>query len=179
MKKISIIGLLFFSLNLFSQEMASLKVGDKFPGFQLETIDGNLISLESLKGKVVFINLWFTRCPPCILEMPTLNEVQNIYKDRVEFISITFDQANEVNRFLAKREFKFQHLINAKDFLFGDLKNTEYPKNIILDRTGTITFLEGSLPFIKDPKTGEMVPVSHPFLKPPLEKALSQKERQK
>lgn len=173
MKKLTIIGLLFCTVTLFSQEMATLKTGDKFPNFELETIDGKLMNLESLKGKVVFINLWFTKCAPCIEEMPTLNELQNAYKDQVEFISITFDETAEVKRFLAKNKFEFQHLVNAKKFLNDELKNRTYPINLIMDRTGTITYLRGSLPFTRNPETGEMAPVPYTFLEAPIEKALA------
>ncbi len=173
MKNFIIIGLLFLTMNLFSQEMTSLKKGDKFPDFELQKLDGKTMNLESLKGKVVFINLWFTRCAPCIEEMPTLNELQDAYKDRVEFISITFDNADMVRKFLSKREFKFQHLVNANKFLNEDLKNREYPINLIMDKSGTITYLRGSLPFTRNSETGEMSPVPYTFLKTPIEKALA------
>lgn len=173
MKHFTLIGLLFFTLSLSSQEMTSLKKGDKFPDFELQTLDGKTMNLASLKGKVVFINLWFTRCAPCIEEMPTLNELQDAYKDKVEFISITFDDADLVRKFLSKKEFKFQHLVNANKFLNEDLKNREYPINLIMDKSGTITYLRGSLPFTRNSETGEMSPVPYTFLEAPINKALA------
>ena len=173
MKKLTLFGFLFCTLNVLSQEMTTLKTGEKFPDFELTTIDGESVSSESLKGKVVFINLWFTRCAPCIEEMPSLNDLQEAYKDKVEFISITFDDGDLVKKFLSKTEFKFQHLVNADHFLNEELKNRQYPINLIMDRSGTITYLRGSIPFTKDPATGEMVPVPYSFLKAPIEKALA------
>ena len=38
--------------------------------------NGKLIALNDLKGKVVFINFWATWCPPCIQEMPSINELK-------------------------------------------------------------------------------------------------------
>ncbi len=173
MKNFTIIGLLFLTMNLFSQEMTSLKKGDKFPDFELQTLEGTTINLESLKGKVVYINLWFTKCAPCIEEMPTLNDLQMAYMDKVEFLSITFDDSEEVKRFLSKHKFEFQHLINAKKFLNDELNNRTYPMNIIMDKTGTITFLMGSLPFTRNPETNEMSPVPYTFLEAPINKALA------
>ena len=45
------------------------------------------------KGKVILVNLWATWCPPCIAEMPSLNELQAQYGDeRFEVITINFDR---------------------------------------------------------------------------------------
>jgi thiol-disulfide isomerase/thioredoxin len=173
MKKILTFGILFLAINLYSQNSKNYEVGDDFPEFELETIDGKLLNLESLEGKVVFINLWFTACVPCIEEMPTLNNLQNAYKDKVEFIAITFNDAEEVKKFLLKRDFNFTHLIGAKDLLNDKLKNKAYPRNLILDRNGRITYFGGSLPFTKDSETGEMVPVPYTYFDNPLKKALA------
>ena len=42
---------------------------------QFITAAGETHTIESLKGKVVFINFWATWCPPCIAEMPAINEL--------------------------------------------------------------------------------------------------------
>lgn len=48
----------------------------------IETLDGDILSLESLKGKVVLVNAWATWCPPCVLEMPGFQRVYEDYKDQ-------------------------------------------------------------------------------------------------
>src|SRR5690606_4154045 len=54
---------------------------------------GKTVSLSSLKGKVVFINFWATCCPPCIQEMPTINEPTGKYQgnDHSEFLIVNVD----------------------------------------------------------------------------------------
>ena len=42
---------------------------------------GTLLDLHSLKGKVVFINFWATWCPPCIAEMPSINQLSKQFKN--------------------------------------------------------------------------------------------------
>ncbi|MFA6360084.1 MAG: TlpA disulfide reductase family protein, partial [Dysgonamonadaceae bacterium] len=37
--------------------------------------DGKTISLTDFKGKVIFMNMWATWCPPCIAEMPNINKL--------------------------------------------------------------------------------------------------------
>ena len=46
------------------------------PDIVINDEDGYPITLEKFKGKVVLFNLWATWCPPCIREMPDLNELQ-------------------------------------------------------------------------------------------------------
>ena len=105
--------------------------------------------------------------------MPTLNDLQEAYKDKVEFLSVTFDKVDKVQKFLSKREFNFKHIVDAKSLLIDKMKNQEYPKNLIIDRNGIITYFRGGLPFTKDKKTGKMVPFPYTFFKEPIENALA------
>ena len=48
--------------------------------------------------KPVFIDFWAVWCPPCRMMEPLLNEIMNMYKDRVEFIKVNVD----INKKIAK-----------------------------------------------------------------------------
>ena len=48
----------------------------EFPSFDLKTVLGENFKSEQLKGKPTMINFWFTRCAPCIDEMPILNKIK-------------------------------------------------------------------------------------------------------
>ncbi|AYN67596.1 TlpA family protein disulfide reductase [Euzebyella marina] len=53
--------------------------------------DGNVISLKNFEGKVIFLNFWATWCPPCVAEMPS---IENLHKDMgndVVFVMLSFD----------------------------------------------------------------------------------------
>ena len=172
----TIIGLtLLLSLSLNAQQSENiLKLGSEFPGFELEELDGSKLSSSSLTGKVIFINLWFTSCVPCIEEMPELNKLAEAYKDKVEFLSITFDDIEKVQAFLKNKEFDFRHLVNASEFLKDELQNKSYPRNIIITRTGEIALLNDGLPFTRDDVTGEMKPLPYTYFGKSLDKALSE-----
>lgn len=56
--------------------------GSKAPDFDLKTLDGESVSLSSLRGKVVLIDFWSTICDPCLKEMPELVQLYQARKDK-------------------------------------------------------------------------------------------------
>lgn len=84
--------------------MANLNVGDKFPGFDLPTMDGKKTSLSSLKGSYVLVDLWASWCGPCIKAMPTIKKMSEKYAaEDFQAISISLDQREEVWKRTNKR----------------------------------------------------------------------------
>lgn len=68
-------------------------VGAPSPDFvNFENHKGGTTSLEDLKGKYVYVDVWATWCGPCIREIPSLKEVEKAYHDKnIEFVSISVD----------------------------------------------------------------------------------------
>src|SRR5208283_1355214 len=64
---------------------------DPAPDFQLKDLAGKDLSLASAKGKVVLLNFWATWCGPCRAEIPSLIELQNRYKERLQIIGLADD----------------------------------------------------------------------------------------
>ena len=57
--------------------------GKPAPALQVENfINGDAVTLEQLKGKVVLLDFWATWCGPCIAAIPKTNELQAKYKDQ-------------------------------------------------------------------------------------------------
>lgn len=54
----------------------------KAPDFTLKDLNGNSVTLESLKGRVVYLNFWATWCPWCVKELPDVETVYKQYKDK-------------------------------------------------------------------------------------------------
>jgi thiol-disulfide isomerase/thioredoxin len=99
---------------------------------------GALISTESLKGKVVFINFWATWCPPCLAELPSIQNLYNRFKNdnRVVFIMADMDhKINESTNFLLNRSIDLPvyspHSIPDQKIYDGTL-----PTTLILDKEG-------------------------------------------
>lgn len=63
------------------------------PNFQAEDIDGKLFSLNSFKGKYLYIDLWATWCGPCKQEIPYLKELEKKFEGKnITFISLSIDR---------------------------------------------------------------------------------------
>lgn len=68
--------------------------GSTYPhNLPLVTLDGRAVNLSDLKGKVVFVNLWASWCPPCRAEMPALQRLYNrVDTARVAFVMVSLDE---------------------------------------------------------------------------------------
>jgi peroxiredoxin len=76
--------------------------------FSAATIDGQTVELDSLKGKVVLITFWNTRCAICDSEIPKLNQMASTYKGKdVVFLGLTTDNPTRVESFLKIKPFNF------------------------------------------------------------------------
>ena len=111
------------------------------PTFQLHTLNGDPVSLEAYRGKVVLVNFWATWCPPCRIEMPGF---QNVYDDRrgdgfvVLGISTDRGGTGAVHDFLAEREITFPVAMATPEVVhdFGGVR--ALPTSFLIDRQGRI-----------------------------------------
>ncbi|MDQ1102651.1 redoxin family protein [Chryseobacterium sp. SORGH_AS_1048] len=66
----------------------------------------NLKSIRSNKNidhsKPYFVNCWFINCSPCVAEIPDLNKLQEEYKNKINFIAITFDNEQPCKEIFGK-----------------------------------------------------------------------------
>ncbi|QNF35518.1 TlpA family protein disulfide reductase [Adhaeribacter swui] len=77
--------------------------------FNLLSLNGEQTSLESLKGKVIFLNFWATWCPPCIAEMPNIQSLyEKVNSDKIAFVMVSLDQdPTKAQKFIQKKGFTF------------------------------------------------------------------------
>ena len=108
--------------------------------------DGKTVSLKSLKGKVVFINFWATWCPPCIQEMPSINQLKQSFNGNNDIVFLMVDVDNKIEKstaFMNKKKYDLPVYVPAgnipSDYLGGAI-----PTTVILDKSGDmIARLEG------------------------------------
>ena len=56
--------------------------GERAPDLTLKDLNGAEVSLSGLKGRVVLVNFWATWCEACLLEVPSLIDLQRKYADK-------------------------------------------------------------------------------------------------
>ena len=117
------------------------------PPVAFEGVDGKLLNLQDQKGKVVFINFWATWCPPCVAEMPSINELYGKLKNNKNIVFIMVDADGNFDKsglFMRKRNYAMPLYRVAGNFPEALFKGT-LPTTVIIDKTGKMVFRhEGS-----------------------------------
>ncbi|MDN3493333.1 TlpA family protein disulfide reductase [Winogradskyella bathintestinalis] len=108
-----------------------------YSNWQLISDNDTSINLMDMQDKVVFINFWATWCPPCIAEMPNLQELYGDYKDKVVFLFVTSDDFETVNKFKTKRGFNFE-VFQPLNESPKELNTRSIPRTVIINKKGDI-----------------------------------------
>ena len=77
----------------------NLKKGSPSPSFNYPDTSGENISLESLKGKLVYVDVWATWCGPCKAQIPFLKQLEEKYREEdIAFVSLSIDQLKNISK---------------------------------------------------------------------------------
>jgi thiol-disulfide isomerase/thioredoxin len=114
----------------------SPKAGEHFPQFRENDMDGRIWTNDSVKGRVMVLNLWYSGCGPCRAEMPILSEWKEQLPN-VMFFSATYHDAETAKRITDKHHFTWTHLIEAKDMMAW-IGTEGFPLTIVVDKKGIV-----------------------------------------
>lgn len=125
-----------------------------------ENYDGNETSLDDLKGKYVYIDVWATWCKPCKNEIPFLKKIEKKYHDKnIEFVSISIDKQEdyfEWREMIEEKELGGTQLYAKEDKAFVQgYKINGIPRFILIDPTGNI--VDSDAPRPSDTKLEELL----------------------
>jgi thiol-disulfide isomerase/thioredoxin len=116
--------------------------GPLMPDFQLENLEGDIVSSEEFEGKVLLIDFWATWCPPCEKAIPALVDMKKeLGGEEFEVIGITLDEKRaipEVKSFIKKYNINYPILLGDEDTKkdFGGIPGI--PTMFIVDKDGKI-----------------------------------------
>ncbi|MGO4920019.1 TlpA family protein disulfide reductase [Maribacter spongiicola] len=116
---------------------------NKVTPFQYAVVDlqGETQSISIGKGKVTFISYWATWCPPCIAELPGIQDLYKDYGAKVNFILLTQEEPDKVQRFIHKKDYElpiYFPQMQAPEIL----QENSIPTNYVIDATGKIIIKE-------------------------------------
>ncbi len=120
--------------------------GSPSPKFvNYENYAGGKTSLDDLKGKYVYIDVWATWCGPCIGEIPSLKKVEAQYHDKnIEFVSISIDKTKDHEKWktmIEEKELGGMQLFADNDWNSDFVKDyliQGIPRFILIDTEGNI-----------------------------------------
>lgn len=113
------------------------KVNSETYYWKLYDLEGNEYSYGELSDKPMFVNIWATWCPPCIAELPSIQELNNQYGNDVSFVLVSSEDPQIVKKFAEK------HGYNKLPFYFSryvpkDFETNSIPTTFIINKEGYV-----------------------------------------
>ena len=154
----------FFQSNYESEHAnyVGLNAGDPSPKFNYPDQNGNNVSLDDLKGKYVYVDVWATWCGPCKKEIPFLKEMDEEYKGKnIAFVSLSIDKMEHKDKWLKMIE---DEGLKGIQILADNDWNSEFvtaynikgiPRFILIDKEGNI--VNSNAPRPSDPYLKEVL----------------------
>ncbi len=120
------------------------------PDFSCKNLNGDIVTLSSLRGKIIVLDFWATWCRPCIGMFPDMQKLmieKKQLKD-VEFLFIdsrerdTKDKIiNNVRELMNKNGYEFNVLLDFDNKIADAYMVDLLPSKFIIDRNGEIAFM--------------------------------------
>jgi peroxiredoxin len=109
------------------------------PMFETKDINGNPVSLEALRGKVVVLNFWFTTCIACLEQQTSLMKVVEKFNGEkdVVFLALALEDKDQLKEHLTKHPFTYTIVPSSKD-INKLYKASWFPTNIVISKDGTV-----------------------------------------
>jgi cytochrome c biogenesis protein CcmG, thiol:disulfide interchange protein DsbE len=114
--------------------------GDSAPDFSITADNGRTITRSNFGGKLLVLNFWATWCPPCIQEMPSLDQFQkNLASSGVVVLGVSVDQNPQAYRnFLGRSKVSFLTARDPEARISSDYGTFKYPETYIIDQRGKV-----------------------------------------
>ena len=112
-------------------------ISDDAEKWIIRTLDGKQIEFAKINDKPVFINVWATWCPPCIAELPSIIDLYNDYKDKVNFVLVSNESSQQIKNFVSNKQYP-EEIFFINNNLPGDFYSKSIPASFIIDGKGHI-----------------------------------------
>jgi peroxiredoxin len=116
-------------------------VGTAAPEFSLSDLEGKTWSLSALRGSVVVMNFWATWCPPCREEMPSINALNEIMRERDDFVILEVlyqDTPEKAAEFMKKNGYGLTVVVDTGEQAAKSYGITGVPETFVIDKKGIL-----------------------------------------
>lgn len=120
------------------------------PDFDLPDVTGRRWSLRSLRGRPVLLNFWATWCPPCVEEMPSLEDLARAVGDRAVVLAVSVDEDWDTLKRFFPRGTPLSVLLDQSKALPKRYGTEKYPETYLIGADGQVRHY-----FINTRKWGE------------------------
>lgn len=131
----------------FRKEVEKKLIEQEAPTFALKNLEGEEISLEGLKGKIVILDFWATWCGPCKASFPAMKKAQDklTAKYPVEFLFVNAwerveDKAKSAGDYIKENNYPFNVPMDLDDKTIAAYKVSGIPTKFIIGPDGKIRF---------------------------------------
>ena len=110
------------------------------PRFQSTTPDGKKMGTDEIQGKLVLLNFWATWCPPCRLEMPSMEKLyQELKGEGLEIVAVNFmENEKPIRAFLKENGFTFPVILDKKGEIAQRYGVHALPVTFMIGRKGNL-----------------------------------------
>lgn len=132
----------------------TLKAGMTSPDFRYRDVNGKVVTLKSLKGKYVYIDIWAMWCGPCCAEIPHLKTLeQKLHGKKIVFVSMSVDENRKTwLKFVKEKGMGgIQLNVEGNEAFMNAYHVSGIPRFILLDKKGKIVDANMTRP--SDPET--------------------------
>lgn len=117
------------------------------PDFSFTTEEGQKLSNDSLRGKVVLLDFWGTWCPPCRESVPLLRDLNKRYSGKAfQLVGVSSDEDVDTwKSFIAQQRMDWSEYIDLRGSVLNSFKVESFPTYIVLDKDGIVRFRQSGL----------------------------------
>jgi peroxiredoxin len=121
-------------------EQRVVEAGDTAPKFTIKTENGQQIGRSEFPGKLLMVNFWATWCPPCVEEMPSLNQfAQTMGPQGVTVLGISVDRNEKAYReFLQRNSLQFLVARDPEENISSSYGTFKWPETYVINREGKV-----------------------------------------